>query len=116
MSGVQPWKHDDVTPNWHNPIIVAPYPGSINREPCVAELGNGLEAGVRVFPARAEHYLILGVAASEGISIEGVVGEQDSGGPAQGEDGCALVNRRATLEFFGGHEAGRAKHTAHVDW
>lgn len=114
MSGVQPWKHDDVTPNWHNPIIVDRKPGSINRKPCVAELSYGLEAGIRVFAARAEHYLILGVAASEGISIKGVVGEQDSGGPAQGEDGCALVNRRATLEFFGGHEAGRAKHTAHT--
>ena len=56
----------------------------------------------------------MGVVASEGFSAEGVVGEEDGGGSAQGEDGGSLVNGRAELEFFGGHEAGGAEHSSHV--
>ncbi len=119
-------KLPSVIPQWQGlnlitPILTFPHQGgrdlfnrliSISREPGVAELGDGLESGVGILLARFQHSIILGVASSEGFSVEGVVREEDGGGSAQGEDGGSLVNGRAELEFFGGHEAGGAEHSA----
>jgi hypothetical protein len=84
------------------------------RLPGRSKRGDGREA---IFRRRLHRLRDYGGEPGRPVEASGVLGQ--TGGevpdqPAEGEDGGALVQWRAELEFLGGHEPAGAEHPAHV--